>query len=115
MATLVEGNHVGEFLLSEGKGSISREQFVFDAAAPAMVSGTLVGKITASGKYTKYDNAAADGTQTCVGILYSQLDNLAVAQNGAVIVRSAEVAAARLTGSDAAGVADLLALGIIVR
>lgn len=34
-------------------------------------SGTVLGKITANGLYTVYDNAAADGTQTAVGVLFS--------------------------------------------
>lgn len=32
-------------------------------------SGLYLGKITASGKYGKYDDAASDGRQTCVGFL----------------------------------------------
>lgn len=46
MTTFTEGKHTGEFLLSEGNGSISREQVVIAAAASAMVPGTVVGKIT---------------------------------------------------------------------
>lgn len=32
-------------------------------------AGLYLGKITASGKYGKYDDAASDGRQTCVGFL----------------------------------------------
>lgn len=32
-------------------------------------SGLYLGKITASGKYGKYDDAASDGRQTCLGFL----------------------------------------------
>ena len=34
-------------------------------------SGTVLGKITASGLYGPYDNAATDGRQTAAGILFS--------------------------------------------
>lgn len=34
-------------------------------------SGTVLGKITASGLYGPYDNAATDGRQTAAGLLFS--------------------------------------------
>ena len=34
-------------------------------------SGTVLGKITASGKYGLYESAASDGRQTAVGILFN--------------------------------------------
>jgi hypothetical protein len=37
-------------------------------------SGLYVGKITASGKYGKYDDAASDGRQTCVGFLLTPVN-----------------------------------------
>lgn len=115
MPTLTEKNRNGEFLLSEANGSFSREVLTIAAAAPAMVSGTLLGRITASGKYTAYNNGAADGSEVARGVLYTSLDDTATDQSAVVIVRNAEVAAARLAGSDAPGVADLLAIGVIVR
>lgn len=112
---LVEGKHTGEFLLSEGNGSISREQVVISSTAGAMVPGTVVGVITATGEYAAYSNAASDGTQTAAGILYAAAPDLAVDQRAVVITRHAEVIEALLTGIDAAGKADLKALGIICR
>jgi hypothetical protein len=35
-----------------------------------ILAGTLLGKITASGKYGPYSDAAVDGRQTAVGLLY---------------------------------------------
>jgi hypothetical protein len=46
MSTLTEGKHPTEFLLSEGNGSISREEITIAAAAAALVAGTVLGKIT---------------------------------------------------------------------
>lgn len=37
-------------------------------------SGVALGKITASGKYGPYDNAAVDGRQTAVGLLFTTVD-----------------------------------------
>ena len=115
MAILIEGKHAGEFLLSEGNGTISRESVVIAAAAGAIAAGTLLGKITASGKYVAYSNVAADGSQTAVGIAYDNIDDLATDQKATIIARDAEVTGASLVGLDAPGTADLALVGIIVR
>lgn len=36
--------------------------------------GVVLGKVTASGKYGPYDNAAVDGREVAVGILFDDLD-----------------------------------------
>jgi hypothetical protein len=36
-------------------------------------SGTAIGKVTATGLYGPYSNAASDGTETCAGILFSSV------------------------------------------
>lgn len=113
MAT--ETLHAGEFLIAEGNGSISREEITIAAAAGAMVAGTVLGKITASGKYTAYSDGAADGTQTAAGILYAAVPDLAVDQKAVMIARHAEVEDAQLTGIDTNGRADLAALQIVLR
>ena len=46
MTVFNEGKHTGEFLLSEGNGSISRETVTISSAAAALVPGTVLGKIT---------------------------------------------------------------------
>lgn len=115
MPTLNEGKHAGEFILSEGNGSISREEVTIAAAAGALAAGTVMGKITASGKYVAYSNAAADGSEVAAGILYANVPDLAVDQEAVIIARMAEVIGNALTGSDAAGIADLAAKDIIVR
>ncbi|QRQ86255.1 head decoration protein [Cupriavidus oxalaticus] len=112
---LIEGKHTGEFLLSEGNGSISREEVTIAAAAGALVPGTVMGKISASGKYVAYNNAAADGSEVAAAVLYAGAPDLAVDQQAVVIARQAEVIEAELTGLDATAKADLAAVGIIVR
>ena len=113
---LIEGKHTAEFLLSEGNGSISREEVVIASTAPAMVPGTVVGVITASGKYAPYSNAdTTTGLGVAAGILYSSVDDRTADQKAVVIVRDAEVVMSELTGIDAPGRADLKAIGIICR
>lgn len=112
---LTETLHPAEFLISEANGTISRAHVTIAAAAPAMAAGTVLGKITDSGKYTAYSNAASDGTEVAAGILYAAVADSASDQAAVAIVRHAEVTGDLLTGSDAAAVADLATLQILVR
>ena len=115
MAILTEGTHDTEFLLHEAGASYSRTTVTIALAAGALVSGTLLGKITASGKYVAYANGAADGSEVCAGILLNAVPDLAVDQKAVMINRHAEVMTSRLTGLDAPGTVDLTAIGVIVR
>lgn len=117
MSTKTEGLHDAEFLLSEGNGQISREQVTVAQGTAAIVAGTVMGKITASGKYIAYVDGAVDGSGVAAGILLTNLP----AQTGSadhkatIIARSAEAIATLVTGEDASGIAELAALGIILR
>lgn len=107
--------YTGEFLLSEANGARSREEVAIAAAAGALKAGTVLGKITASGKYAAYNNGASDGTEVAAGVLYAAAPDLTADQSAVLIARDAEVDGALLTGLDANGTADLKALGVIVR
>lgn len=79
-------------------------------------SGLVLGKVTASGLYGPYDDAASDGRQTAVGFLYSNTKMVASgADVGAPIHWHGAVKKLKLpfqsgTGSlDAAGIVDLSA------
>jgi hypothetical protein len=48
----------------------------------ALGSGTVLGKITASGLYTKHDTAANDGTETAMGILCNPVSGTATTATG---------------------------------
>lgn len=82
---------------------------------------TLLGKITASGKYATHDPAATDGTESVAGILISpDIDSSSEDVNAVALVRGpACVVFAKLAAvnaldatATAAAKADLLALGI---
>ena len=125
MALKTEGRHTGEFILSEAEGTRSRENVtVTVGAGVTLPAGATLGKITATGKYVPYNNAAADGSQAVAGVLYAELYNPAGAPAdlaGVIVNTDAEVRKADLewNGQDAAaqtaGLADLLALGIKAR
>jgi hypothetical protein len=63
----------------------------------------------------KYSDAAADGSQAAAAVLLNACPGTNGDYKCTVFVRNCEVASAMLTGSDANGVADLKALGVIVR
>ncbi|WP_316150059.1 head decoration protein [Cupriavidus sp. BIC8F] len=113
--TYTEGLHTAEFLLSEAEGMYSREQVTLAAAAAALTAGTLLGKITATGKYVAYADGATDGSQVAVAILYAAAPDLAADQKVTVIARAAEVYSAALVGLDAPARADLATAGIVIR
>lgn len=117
---ITEGRRTAEFLISEANGHRSREQVTVTGGAYA--SGTVLGKITASGKYTIYDPAAEDGSETAIAVLYAAVDASTADQRAPVIACDAEVNGVVLTWFDGAtdpqkatGAAALTAAGIIVR
>lgn len=117
MTTLTQGIQRDEWLVSSGEGQISFEKVtVTVAGAVALPSGTVLGKVTASGKYVKYDEAGTDdGRRVAAAILRTPLPGVNGDHQAAAVVRLAEVFGAMLTGIDANGTADLKAANIIVR
>jgi len=110
MTTLNESVHAGEFLLSEGNGLISREAVTI-AEGQNLVAGTVVAKVTASGKYVAQAAGGDDGSEVAAGVLYGAVNASGGDAKGVVIARLAEVDGSAITG-DTDGLA---ALNIIVR
>lgn len=116
-----QGMNTGEFLLSEAKGQRSRATRVFAfTTGTEMPSGTVLGKITSGGKMTKYASTSSDGSQVAVGVLLTDIPAATPTGDVAVVTfeHDCEVIGAILNGgagTDATGVAGLLAAGIIVR
>jgi hypothetical protein len=107
MATYTEPGRNYSFLLSEANGKLSREKVTMlqDASkTQACVAGTVLGMITASGKYTPYDDAAAGlvgvGATVAAAILAENVDADVLAAGDVtvqIIKRLAEVKEAELT------------------
>jgi hypothetical protein len=121
MTVQTESIHKSEGILSEANGFRSREQITV-VSGQNLGSMFVVGKITASGKYKEYDNAAVDGSQSAAGVLSAAVDASAADQRGVILARDCEVdyktlqwKAGMNQGDKDAGIADLAALGIIVR
>lgn len=87
-----------------------------------LARGTVVGKITASGKYTAWTTGAADGSQVAAGVLLDAVNASAGDKEGVAIVREAVVAKEALVFSGAptqpqkdAAIATLKTLGVVAR
>jgi hypothetical protein len=72
MSVKTETRRPGDFVLSEANGSLSRENAVI--ALGTHVPGTVLGQVTASGKYVALNTAASDGSQTAAAVLYGHAD-----------------------------------------
>lgn len=111
-----------EFLISEANGHLSREQVTLLAAQGDLLAGTVMAKVTATGKYIPYDddlNGTTAGAGIAAGILCYPAANNAADQIVTIIARQAEVRLAMLqweasndAGEKTAGLVELNALGI---
>jgi|SRR5215212_1177451 hypothetical protein len=121
MPTLTEGKYTAESRISCTEAGRSREQITV-ITGQNLAAGTVVGKITASGKYTILAPAAVDGSQTAAGVLYGAVDATAADKKGVIINMDAQVNGAELTypggitaPQKATAINQLFALGIKVR
>jgi len=126
MATLTKIQSNASFIVSESSGYRSRDDVTVTVpATTTYAGGTILGKITASGKYVRHAAGATDGSEDEAGVLYETLANTTGSgvDNASVsMARDAEVNGSELTyevGADAAQITAsnlaLKALGIIVR
>lgn len=124
MTILTEGSRKAEFMLSEANDWRSRGEVTVTAPTGGLESGTILGVITATGKYVRHAAGAADGSENEAGILFAPIAAAEASADYQVtaILRDAEVIGADLTyeiGADATQVTAsnvaLAALGIIVR
>lgn len=111
-----------EFILSEANGNYSRDAITV-LSGQNLAAGTVLGKITASGKYKAATASGSDGGQTAVAVLAYPVDASAGDAAGVAITRAAEVNADLLVfgatiddgTKEAAAITQLAAVGIIAR
>ena len=122
MTTYTEGFRPTEIILSEANGTLSREKITIASGAGVLAAGTILGKVTASGKYIAYNNTAADGSQAAAAVLLYPVDATSADVSTTAIVRFAELksgavvwASTNDAGDKTAGIADLAALNIFIR
>ena len=81
---------------TDSDDTIARDQIVLKSGSGVCLSGTVLGKITATGKYTPINFGASDGSQHFAGILYAETDATAADRKAVATVRLQEVVAERL-------------------
>jgi hypothetical protein len=87
MSILTETNHAGGFLVWEVLRDYTRETVTIASGAGKLEPGTVLGKITTGGKFTKLTPAATNGSQNAAGILWAGVDASAADAPGIVILR----------------------------
>lgn len=124
--TFTEGMHPGEYIVSEastGSTGVSRSRdTVTVASGQNLVSGAVLGTVTASGLVAELDPAAADGTEVASGILFSAVDATSADTSGVAHVRDMEFNADEVTfktgmtaGEISTALTQLKSLGVIAR
>src|SRR5712691_898212 len=101
MATLQNRTRAWGFMQSESNWARSRERVVIDGSTggelgKTLFAGTLLGKISSSGKYVVSPKTGSDGSQTAIAILG---EDVTVTEDVivAVLARDAEVRSEDLT------------------
>lgn len=126
MTVLQNRIRAGGFIQSESNYARSRDMVTIDGGtggAGQLYAGTVLGKITASGKYVPSPATGGDGSQTAIAILWDDCDATAGDVVAGVVSRDCEVRAADLRFDASVNTdpeketkyTELAAVGIIVR
>lgn len=121
MTVLTDGRHTAEYIASEANGTRSREVVTL-ITGQNLPAGSVLGKITASGKYTALAPAASDGSEDAAAVLFDNVNATAADKPAVISARDTEVKAVALTwpngisGPDkTTALGQLAALGIVAR
>ena len=121
MTIITEQPHSGEYLLWEADRQVARDRVTL-TGGQLLYPGTVLGKITASGKVTQLDPDASDGSEDACGVLYYRVNARSNDQPTIMTCRQCEVASLALIWPDgisdnqkAAAIAQLTTLGVVVR
>lgn len=117
---LYEAFHDGGFIVSQANGHRSVDRGTLSGSK--LLAGTVLGQVTASGKWVILAPAADDGSQNAAGFSYATVDASTADKTGTVVVRDAEVNGneiiwpAGITGPQkTTALGKLAALSLIVR
>ncbi len=114
---------IGQYVkYEETEAQYSRDN-VMVASGQVLVTGQVVGRVTASGKIAAYNPVATDGTQNAVGIMAMDVNASAGDAPGVIIARHAVIvdadnlvwAGSPTTPQKAAAIEQLKALGVVAR
>lgn len=86
MTTFTEGLHPGEHLVHEPHITLCREVVTVGTGADLTVA-TVLGQITASGKYVQLNPTETDGSQVAAGVLFDDAAAASADVTDAVITK----------------------------
>lgn len=123
MALLETAIVASDWLKSEAGSYYSRDTAVIASGAGKLVSGTVLAKVTATGKYLPAAAAGSDGSQTATAVLFAAVDATSADASAVIVSRDAIVSHNGLTygptindaAKRAAANGQLKAAGILVR
>lgn len=87
MKTSTETKPISAALFWETNKDYTRSPITIVSGAGKLVPGTVLGKITASGKYQPSPNTGSDGSQTAVAILVDSVDATSADAAAMAVVR----------------------------
>lgn len=93
-----------EWLKHEHDTELHRKAITVASGAGQLLTGSVLGKVTASGKYVLWDPAANDGSQNFAGFLLNIVDATASDQQATAVLGFCVINAGALTWK--AGVTD---------
>ncbi|MCG5538951.1 head decoration protein [Halorhodospira sp. 9622] len=99
---LTEGQHTGEFLVSEANGRRSRQTVTFKSGH-TIKPGMVLGKLNSGGKFVPLDTSASSGAEKAAAIAWDHVDAADDDVEGVVIDRDAEVRGSGLIWPDEIG------------
>jgi len=121
MATKTQEARFSDGVFWETEQNYTREEVTI-LSGENLAASDVVGKVTASGKYVAYDNAASDGSQAAAGVLVVAVDASDADTLGAIVIRGPAIVNPDGLGwntqdaaAQTAGLVDLAALDIIER
>ncbi len=122
MATYTEATNLGDLLKREFEPIYNRESVTL-ITGQNLTLGAVLGKITASGKYTAVAHSASDGSQTAAAVLLADVDATSADKKAVILARGPAVVSSSdlvwpggcTTNQKAAATAQLAALGIVAR
>lgn len=111
-----------DIVKDEGENRYSRDDDILASGSGVVKIGTVLGKVTASGKFMPLAPAAEDGTENAAAIILETADATSADQIVVTLKRRAQVVIQNLVWPDAItatqkadAIAALEALGIVAR
>lgn len=89
MPTITQRTQASDWLKFEEDNYFSREAAIIASGSGKLETGTVLAKLTASGKYVPAAASGADGSQTAAAVLFTPVDATSADQKAVIVSRHA--------------------------